>query len=68
MTKLKTLKDIDFQDYSTSRNRIKNKLRAEAVKWIKFEYEKWGIDQYCCKPAIKSWIKHFFNITEEDLK
>ena len=45
-----------------------DELRAEAVKWIKFEYEEWGLDPYCCKPAIKSWIKHFFNISEEDLK
>ena len=58
-------------------------LRAEAVKWIKeidnfkkssedlmweemtgktIEYSK---DSIC---SLRNWIKHFFNLTEEDLK
>jgi len=50
--------------------RIKNKLKAEAVKWIKH----WrNLDQHC--PKCDIWnekrqddMMHFFNLTEEDLK
>ncbi len=37
---LKTLKDIDFKDYTTSRSRIRNKIKQEAIKWIKVIKEK----------------------------
>lgn len=38
-------------------------LRAEAVKWVKeLQGEGWDENQ------IAGWIKHFFNLTEEDLK
>jgi hypothetical protein len=66
MTKLKTLKDMktpkfkeEFIDRSKLVSRVE--LRREAVKWIK-EWEN-GIGG---QPAIE-FIKHFFNITEEDL-
>jgi len=62
--KLKTLKDLkkwkakhgvrDGQPYV-----FYTQLRKEAIKWVKSETE--TID-------IEEWIKHFFNITEEDLK
>ena len=36
----------------------KEELKAEAIKWVKFGG---------CEHQIK-WIKHFFNLTKEDLK
>jgi len=52
------------------------KLRHEAIKWIKhyrIESEKfWKIykvhKEFRFYGATQAWIKHFFNITEEDLK
>ena len=87
MTKLKTLKDIEWSD--TPALRSINSLKTEAIKWIKHlqeEQEKWrkGRDIAFKSKAIAqgmvydnnwmyelqkiSWIKAFFNITEEDLK
>ena len=44
-------------------NHIENGLKAEAVKWVK-ELSK--PDGLCYSPT--QILKHFFNITEEDLK
>ena len=55
-----------------------NELKQEAIKWLKEiankEYEGY-IEKVCINPcdeyschAISDWIKHFFNITEDDLK
>jgi len=84
MRKLKTLKDIevcgccsteDMEQYGC----IKPELKQEAIKWVK-EIEKNGlnINGLLVPPEAKTnkdwnkfmveWIKHFFNITEEDLK
>ena len=63
MTKLKTLKDI------TKENEFEfdslKALKAEAVKWMKdFEGRMYDNElQYSSE-----FIKHFFNLTEEDLK
>jgi hypothetical protein len=52
---------------------FKGDLKEEAIKWIK-ELEPRIIDEfsnlyfYDNAPAIIAWIKHFFNIEEEDLK
>ena len=88
MMKLKTLKDLEIIDMKE--RAFVNKIRQEAIKWIKAE----GIGHpqyyycYTCKKTIKDqricsdknhklatgtdttiqWIKHFFNITEEELK
>lgn len=53
--KLKTLKDLMFSDY------IVRKLKAEAVKWVKFYQKMKRFDKEIA-------FRHFFNITEEDLK
>ena len=75
--KLKTLKDLELMKgwQSTLKDNemfIKKRLKEEAIKWIK-KYEKdrrghdaeshvvTGID------SMNRWIKHFFNITKEDL-
>ena len=54
-------------------NNILNKIKQEAIKWIKsYNIDK---DSWTGKDIpspennlICVWIKHFFNITEEDLK
>jgi len=74
MTELRTLKDIKhlvereegLPDYEAVDILT---LKAEAVKWIKgfdnsTDFE--GFTDY--GGEITSWIKHFFNITEEDLE
>jgi len=59
MTKLKTLKELEkdcewkFDTFIT--------LKQEAIKWIKYYDE--DIDGM----TKMEWIKHFFNITDEDL-
>ena len=59
--KLKTLKDINcYEDEYISNLVDKNMLKAEAVKWYKAQAGTYDI--------IAEWIKHFFNITEEELK
>jgi hypothetical protein len=60
MTKLKTLKDI-YGNKANGQISIKD-LRQEAIKWIK------GKDWNDGALILKLWIKHFFNLTEEDLK
>jgi len=64
MTELKTLKDLDEGQGFTFDNvaDYKEELRAEAIKWYK---ERIASHQNC---SIKADWKHFFNITEEDLK
>jgi len=66
MTELKTLKDFpkyqDEVDFS-------EKLRQEAIKWIKAIHEdEEMIEEFDYGTSLDYWIKHFFNITEEDLK
>lgn len=105
MTELKTLKELIHKvelDYLDDNEKIAtyeaievDKLRAEAIKWIKEltendDYDKFSyFDGYCLKhscvdqcypsigisweecsdiPAVIMWIKHFFNITEDELK
>ena len=64
MEELKTLKDLsDISD----KNGIEylpslEILKQEVVKWIKCE------DGNATTDVTDAWIKHFFNITEEDLK
>lgn len=79
MKELKTLKDLKFIDerYLTGKTKInydkfisQKEIKAEAIKWAKiakspkqpmelriFDYE-----------SILEFIKHFFNLTEEDLR
>ena len=69
MTELKTLKDI-FPVHNTdeSYQEYDDILRAEAIKWIKHfgvVNEDFLITQGM---TVRDWIKHFFNITEEELK
>jgi len=67
MTELKTLKDFD--DMGELILNIEN-LKAEAVKWIKYDIEYMGADIGTLRlmhPRIVFWMERF-NITEEDLE
>ena len=63
MSELKTLKDIEAKKFGNSiyAHYSEKKLKYEAIKWIKDE-DSQTLD------STDAWIKHFFNITEEDLK
>lgn len=78
---LKTLKDLTYNTIAKDGIHIfiakQARLKQEAIKWIK-EFRRISerkeyditIDKflgYSIEPMI-TWIKHFFNITEEDLK
>jgi hypothetical protein len=64
---MKTLKDIplnqeEWENYE--------ELKQAAIEWIKeIDDGKYEVDDpYCCKPTLINWIKHFFNLTEDELK
>ena len=67
---LLTLKDIEnvcaneHPFYFAAMETCKDDLRKEAIKWIK------GLNSVDSKENFwkAHWIKHFFNITDEDLK
>ena len=76
---MKTLKDIKGI-YSNGSNQLgeshtnTDDLRKEAIKWYKKlsddgdsnDDSKFSADGYTCN--VMDWIKHFFNITDEELK
>ena len=80
MTELKTLKDFEkekfySQEGQCSYNHALIMLKAEAVKWVKEitkdQNNKGNFQSNHMNPRKQgqiSWIKHFFNLTEEDLK
>lgn len=73
MKELKTLKEIDI-NYLKSRGEYEGELRQEAIKWVKGvgmtklpknipkEVKEYGDGR------VIDFIKHFFNITEEELE
>jgi len=69
MSELKTLKDIKGI-YSNGNNQLGEKhihfydLRSEAIKWVKSNDPLLND----CDGAVDDWIKHFFNLREEELK
>lgn len=78
MGELKTLKDIDkeldsWYDRSTA-DFVLIKLKEEAIKWIKDLEDNYYVDYDCprcdeqTQYIVADWIKHFFNITDKDLK
>lgn len=76
MVELKTLKEIENSWEGDCLCHIHHpiELKQEAIKWIKDGYfitqGTFGNVLYTKyeRIAIEKWIKHFFNITEEDLK
>jgi len=65
MSELKTLKDLSAENMC-----CQQRLRFEAIKWIK-EFDAQIRENREAVPYkvsyIQDWIKHFFNISEEDL-
>lgn len=63
MSELKTLKDISLiVDDATN----KAYLKQEAIKWINYLVDTTKMAEE--EEAVVNFIKHFFNITSEDLK
>lgn len=62
--KLNTLKDIMPINMTDRELFTKKLLKQEAVKWIKSNNPMLNDND----GAVENWIKHFFNITEEDLE
>ena len=58
MKELKTLKDIELFNDDLKDNIAKDKVKKEAIKWVKEEGMVITADEW----------NQFFNITEEDLK
>ena len=67
MIELKTLKELDKG--ILSEQVLISQLRQEAIKWIK-HIQKNNSPVYLDDFDLGKigWIKHFFNITEEDVK
>ena len=57
MDELKTLKDFEDQEGSWQGLEVLEEIKAEAIKW----YHRSDGNKH-------TFIRHFFNITEEDLK
>jgi hypothetical protein len=74
MTELKTLKDLfeyeDTMGLTPSPLVSKEELKQEAIKWVEYYKNKKteSLEQLREMNAIIHFIKHFFNLTEEDLK
>ncbi|MCK9371364.1 hypothetical protein M0R04_15730 [Candidatus Dojkabacteria bacterium] len=77
-TELKTLKDFRPNSFlleafdSDSFVVDARMLKQEAIKWVKHELEGWSYNiEGDSNPrphiVLSAWIKHFFNLTEEDL-
>jgi len=76
---LKTLKDLQ-KEYEWKFDTY-NALRQEAIKWVKTlekvewdepstpeEYKNFQCDEFMNYSEVVEFIKHFFNLTEEELK
>ena len=67
MTELKTLTDFGETHYDEGEGVISfYDLRQEAIKWIKADKSNYHSRQGKFETIL--WIKHFLNLTEEDLK
>ncbi len=64
--KLKTLKDLNFKLVGTD-EKIKEKLKAEAVKWVKEDRFKVENGDYNIYDVMDWWMKRL-DIKEEELK
>lgn len=45
-----------------------SEIRKEAIKWVKKVHSAKKGDEHYYDHDVCIWIKHFFNLTEEDLK
>jgi len=67
MTELKTLKDLNLFNDDLKDDIVKEKLKAEVVKWVKSFDERIG-DRAEFKTGAYWFCLNFFNLTSEDLK
>lgn len=65
MSELKTLKDFESHIEESIHNRLCKDLRQEAIRYVKEIRRKTGTTG---EIDYRLSFKHFFNITEEDLK
>ena len=72
MKNLKTLKDLEEQDYlkmEDGKNFVSTKkIRQEAINWVKEMNKLETADDMIYEKNWEEIFKHFFNLTEEDLK
>jgi hypothetical protein len=71
---MKTLKDLVFENCDAIGNHWMQidpeTIHQAAIEWVKklyddnYDYDEWAGD----KLEAASWIKHFFNLTKDDLK
>lgn len=81
--KLKTLKEVVRDSWEDNGGIIPEDLKQEAINWIKelksklnknegyYSYEGINLrndEHFSDISGVEIWVKHFFNITEEDLK
>ena len=69
MSKLKTLKDLKFEYQDGEDEIIQEKLKAEAVKWVKKDKKDILKDDSIITPIylLKRWM-HRLDVKQEDLK
>ena len=68
MTELKTLKDIELQGSIISIANNYEDIKQEAIKWVKEMNKLETADDMIYEKNWGEIFKHFFNLTEEDLK
>ena len=70
MTELKKLKDLEWKaEMSKAAPHVHTEvLKQEAIKWVNFGKELIAFEHKKENEAFINFIKHFFNLTEEDLK
>jgi len=65
MTELRTLDDLWSFNNSTSEKQVEvEELKQEAIKWVK---QLGTPDNENYYGTVEDWIKHFFNLTPQDL-
>lgn len=74
MSDLKTLKDINWTDYTVENGedlsgKFTDIIKQEAIKWVKdMSNHPLFVGMEDSRDGCITWIKHFFNISEEDLE
>ena len=70
MKNLKTLNEIQvpYPYFNGDEGILRDLIKKEAINWVKFGDELIAFEHEKEKKVVINWIKHFFNITEEELK
>ena len=68
MIELKTLKDIELQGSIISIANNYEDIKQEAINWVKEMNKLETADDMIYEKNWEEIFKHFFNLTEEDLK